>query len=296
MLEDYSKETGIKIDAKLFAEKLFYYTSGYPFLVSRLCQIIDEKIKPEKVWTLDHLLHAVQLIVREDNTNFMSLVKNLEDNQDLYRIVYETLIEGKEHAFNIHNPLVNIGVVYGVFSESVDHKLRIHNLVYAQVISNYMSSKTELSIDTVNYNYRDNFLLPDGGLDFRKVLQKFQEFMKMQYSEKDQDFLERNGRLILLAFLKPIINGKGFDFKETQVSEEKRLDVVITYGKFKYVVELKLWLGEEAHTKGKKQLADYLQREGVDEGFLVMFNKNKKKEWKSAEETVNGKKISMVWV
>ena len=31
-------------------------------------------------------------------------------------------------------------------------------------------------------------------------------------------------------FIKPIINSKGFDFKEEQTSQEKRLDVVVTYG------------------------------------------------------------------
>lgn len=32
-----------------------------------------------------------------------------------------------------------------------------------------------------------------------------------------------------MAFLKPIINGSGYDFKEVQISDEKRLDLVITY-------------------------------------------------------------------
>ena len=32
---------------------------------------------------------------------------------------------------------------------------------------------------------------------------------------------KRNGRLLFLAFIKPIINGIGFDFKEVQISENK---------------------------------------------------------------------------
>lgn len=59
--------------------------------------------------------------------------------------------------------------------------------------------------------------------------------MKEQYSSKDADFLEHHGRLLFLAFIKPIINGIGFDFKEVQISEEKRLDLVITYNNFKYI-------------------------------------------------------------
>ena len=62
--------------------------------------------------------------------------------------------------------------------------------------------------------------------------------MKEQYSSKDEEFLEHHGRLLFLAFIKPIINGVGFDFKEVQVSEEKRLDIVITYNSFKYMFSI----------------------------------------------------------
>ncbi|MCP4156860.1 MAG: hypothetical protein GY757_54610 [bacterium] len=41
MLEDYQKERNVKMDIPLLAERLFYYTSGYPFLVSYLCKIFD---------------------------------------------------------------------------------------------------------------------------------------------------------------------------------------------------------------------------------------------------------------
>ena len=37
------------------------------------------------------------------------------------------------------------------------------------------------------------------------------------------------------------INGIGFDFKEAQISEEKRLDVVITIQDKKHIIELKIW-------------------------------------------------------
>ena len=45
-----------------------------------------------------------------------------------------------------------------------------------------------------------------------KTLLKFQEFMYEQYRQKDEKFYETNGRLIFLAYLKPIINGRGFSF------------------------------------------------------------------------------------
>jgi hypothetical protein len=53
MLEDYVRETGVSMDVNLISYGLFRYTSGYPFLVSRLCKILDEEILPtknEKSW------------------------------------------------------------------------------------------------------------------------------------------------------------------------------------------------------------------------------------------------------
>ena len=38
--------------------------------------------------------------------------------------------------------------------------------------------------------------------------------MKENYSLRDTEFLERHGVLLLLSFIKPIINGVGFDYKE----------------------------------------------------------------------------------
>ena len=116
------------------------------------------------------------------------------------------------------------------------------------------------------------------------------------YSKKDRDFLEKNGRLVFIAFLKPIINGSGYDFKEPQISDEKRLDVVITHLNNKYVAELKLWRGPKAHEKGLLQLWDYLERQNLDEGYLLIFDHSEVKKWQSEEKMINGKNIFAVWV
>lgn len=122
------------------------------------------------------------------------------------------------------------------------------------------------------------------------------QFMKEQYSSKDQEFIEHHGRLLFLAFIKPIINGVGFDFKEVQISEEKRLDVVITYNNFKYIIEMKIWRGQKYHQGGVNQLCDYLDINSLDKGYLVIFNFNKNKEFKEERIRVQGKDIFGVYV
>lgn len=48
MLTDYSQERGVRMDTAGIAEQIYYYTSGYPYLVSKLCKFADEDILPQK--------------------------------------------------------------------------------------------------------------------------------------------------------------------------------------------------------------------------------------------------------
>ena len=48
MLKQYSEAENVKMDIPAIAERLYYHTSGYPFLVSKLCKNIAEKILPKR--------------------------------------------------------------------------------------------------------------------------------------------------------------------------------------------------------------------------------------------------------
>ncbi|MCP4146206.1 MAG: AAA family ATPase [bacterium] len=302
MLEQYQNERNIKIDIPFFSEKLFYFTSGYPFLVSSLCKIIDEEILPgkdEKEWKPEDLVDAVQMLLKADNTNFNSLIKNLEDNPELYELVFEMIMSGRGFSFNINNPVIRFGRLYGIIREE-NRKVRIHNRLYEQQIYNYMASKMETS-DLGGSLFRSaesTYVRENGSLNLDLVIRKFQEFMKEQYSRKDTGFIERNGRLLFLAFIRPIINGSGFDFKEVQISEEKRLDVVITFENKKYIVELKIWRGDAYHRQGIRQLCDYLDLQNQKTGYLLIYDLRKESGRVGERETIDagGKKIYATWV
>jgi hypothetical protein len=233
-------------------------------------------------------------------TNFDSLFKHLREYSDLYKLVFELVIDGEEYDYKSYDERISLGIMHGIFGKSETGKLKIHNRVYRELIADVMISEWKTSRKDNHerikgsLNGTDKYRLPNNGLDMKALVEGFQEFMRQNYSAKDRDFLERNGRLIFLAYLKPIINGSGFDFKEPQASEEKRLDLVITYFQHRYVIELKIWHGEEAHAKGINQLADYLDRLGLDTGYLVIFDHNKKKTWTKDWEEAKGKRL--YWV
>jgi Predicted AAA-ATPase len=298
MLTEYAKDRDVAVDAKAVADRLFYYTSGYPFLVSKLCKIFDEKllaVKTDKTWTTHDVDVAAQQLLNEDNTNFQELIKNLRNTPDLYELVEKMLIEGQDFSFSPNSDRINIGLVYGIFANQ-NNRLAIHNRIYSELILNYMSANAEHTSKIAGREYANAYCMPGNRFDLKKALLKFQELLRTEYNKKERDFLERQGRLVFLSFLKPLLNGHGHAFKEPQVSEEKRLDILITYYQHQYVIELKLWRGQTAHEAGLDQLADYLDRLGLDEGFLLIFDPKAKKEWKSEEISHQDKRIFAVWV
>ncbi len=297
MLIEYCRENNLSMNTNTLSNKLYYYTNGYPFLVSRLCQIVDETIldNTKNTWDEYIIQRAVKYILREQNTLFDDLIKNLENNNELYDLVRNIVLDGYRISFNRANPIIDLGYVCGIFTEE-DYIVKLDNRIYEQFIYDYLISKIEVKSEQMSiYNYKNNFIEGEK-LNLNKVIEKFQQFMKEQYSLIDSKFIEREGRLLFLAFLKPIINGVGFDFKEVQVSQEKRLDVVITYNKEKYIIELKIWRGEKYHEEGIKQLVDYLDIHGLDKGYMVVYNFNKSKEYKKENILVDGKEIFIVYV
>ncbi|QAA33515.1 AAA-like domain-containing protein [Clostridium manihotivorum] len=287
MLDDYVDIKGVSLNKEYFSDRLYYYTSGYPFLVSKLCKIIDEKIMESDnlTWDNEYMDLAVKEILRESNTNFDSLIKNIENNADLKELVKRIILDNDDITYVTDNPIINLGIIYGIFKNE-NGKVKINNKIYEQRIYNYMSSLVETSIKIGVYNQRSAYIKEDNSLDIRKILIKFSEFMKHERSEKRETFLEADGRLLFLAFISPIINGTGFAFKEVQGGEEKRFDIVLTYNKKMYIIELKLWRGEEYHSKGLTQLGEYLEQYSLNEGYLLVFDFRKEQSKKGDIEEV----------
>ncbi|MGE5342017.1 MAG: AAA family ATPase [Candidatus Omnitrophota bacterium] len=297
MLGDYVKEQNVAMDVPLIAKRLFYFTSGYPFLVSHLCKIIDEKMLGNRIpkeWKPEDIDKAVQISVKQKNTNSENLIKNLENNPDLYDFIFKMIIGGVEFSYNPDQPVIEFGSLHGIIKEE-NGKVKVHNRIYEQRIYNYMASGMEITGGI--HDFTGKYIDEKGILDIEKILCKFQEFMKEQYNKKDNDFIERNGRLLFLAFIKPIINGRGFDFKEVQISEEKRLDVVITFDNRKTIIELKIWRGETYHQEGIRQLGDYLDRQNQSNGYLLIFDLRKESGRIGKMETIEtqGKTILAAW-
>ena len=115
-------------------------------------------------------------------------------------------------------------------------------------------------------------------LDMELVLKKFVEYFDEIYNEKDVNFIEKYGRKFFLLYLKPIINGTGNYYLEAQTRDARRTDVIVDYRGEQFIIELKIWHGNEYNERGEEQLSGYLDYYHKDKGYLLSFNFNRNKE------------------
>jgi len=299
MILDYSKEHNIVMDTDVLSEKIFYYTSGNPFLVSQLCKVIDEQflVDKKRTWTLDDIEKSYRYLINGayTTTNFDDMDKNLENNEDLFNLVYRIVIQGENFSFNISDPVIAKGKTYGILTPNSKGQCDISNKIYEFRILDYMLSKQKTNESQLNL-YATTKFKENGKLDIVMILEKFQLFMKEHHSSKDNKFLEKNGRLLLMSFLRPIINGKGFMFKENVTAEDRKMDLVITYNDQRYVIELKIWYGEKYLSDGIEQLCEYLDSYSLDTGYMLIYNFNKKKAYETKKVEGIKKDITAVFV
>ncbi|MDR0641912.1 MAG: ATP-binding protein [Treponema sp.] len=286
MLRDYEDDWHTGMDIEAVAEGIYEYSSGYPFLVSRICKLIDERF--ERDWSGEGLLKAVQYLVRqEQNTLFDDIFKNLEAFPDLYQLIYDLLISGKgnEKNYSAGDPVVSWALMFG-FVNNKDGKIQIANRIFELLITGYFLSKDVRRQDTKTVGGVFKYdVVKDGRFDMELCLRRFARHFRQVFSKDDAAFLERQGRLVFLSFLAPLINGEGFYYIESETTDAQRMDLVVTYGREEFIIELKIWRGEAAHRAGYEQLAEYLRRKGRKEGYLLSFdfrqedNREKREEW-----------------
>ncbi len=262
------------MDAHQMAQLLFDYTSGYPFLVSRICQILDEK---KLQWNKTGILNALKVLYIENNTLFDDIIKKLNDFPELENVLQSILYQGESFTFNPDNIVFNLARMFGYIRPNAKGKASIANRIFETRLYNYFSSKEESSSLFSAGSIDKNQFIKDGQIDMDHLLSRFATHFNDIYGKNDDAFVEKTGRKLFLLYLKPIINGIGNYYIEAQTRDETRTDVIIDYLGHQYIIELKIWRGNAYNERGEAQIAGYLDYFHAKKGYLVSFcfNKNK---------------------
>ncbi len=285
MLEEYEADYHTGMDTETVAEEIYQYTSGYPVLVSSICKYIDEELlgedameTPAKAWSTEGIEKAVKQILIDDIPLFGSMIRHLNEYPDMKRMFQAILFQGSEFSYSPDTKEISLACMFG-YAVNVDGKVRIANRIFETRLYNYFLSEEELSSTMGKMAQRDkSYFIHDGRLDMDMALKKFVDYFTEIYGDNDEKFIEDYGRKFFLLYLKPIINGVGNYYIEAQTRDARRTDVIVDYRGEQFIIELKIWHGNEYNERGEEQLSGYLDYYHKDKGYMLSFNFNRNKE------------------
>ena len=198
---------------------------------------------------------------------------------------------GKRIPFSLGEKSINLGCMFGFLKEE-NGRVAIANRMFEMYLLNTFMAREAIKSEVYAKGGSDRIgFIKNGMLDMDLVLKKFVEYFNEIYGEKDANFIEKYGRKFFLLYLKPIINGTGNYYLEAQTRDARRTDVIVDYLGEQFIVELKIWHGEEYNERGEQQLIDYLAYYRKDKGYMLSFNFNKNKEIGVKEIKIGDKTI-----
>jgi hypothetical protein len=270
MLAEYENDRHTGMDMAEIAREIRSYTNGYPYLVSRICLLIETDL--DRNWTLEGVREAVKLMLTENSTLFDDLIKKIEENGALGNLLYDLTIGRIRYEYSEDDPVMKIGIMFGFLARNTT-PLQIHNRVFELRIANYF-----ITLNARNWRENNTKQTPVSEIikndifDMELCLTKFSKHYAEIYVGKDEKFLERDGKLIFLTYIKPLINGFGFYHFESETRDSGKMDLVIDFLKQQFILELKLWYGDSRHEEAYEQLANYLKSKNMDCGYLLTFD------------------------
>jgi hypothetical protein len=274
----HTTETGQPFTEQALA-RAFELTAGQPWLVNALAREITEElaVPASEPLTLEHVEVAKERLILARATHLDSLVARLHEPR--IRRVLEPLLAGT---------LGGGGVTYqddlryardlGLCAP--DLPVRVANPIYHEVLARVLAGDAEARVLVEPRS----FVLPDGRLDFPRLLREFADFWR-EHGEvlaAGVPYHEVAPQLVLMAFLQRVVNGGGFVDREYGVGRG-RIDLLVRWPHTeegqrrwqRHALELKLWRDGERDPlpKGLTQLDAYLERLGLEEGVLVIFDR-----------------------
>ncbi|MGQ4600549.1 AAA family ATPase [Nocardia sp. R6R-6] len=282
LYEQHTMATGQEFTARA-VDLAYFYSQGQPWLVNALAAEMIDRMRVDSTITDDHIDEAKERLIIARATHLDSLVAKLEEPR--VRRVIEPLIAGTlpnvDLTFNDAVSYVrDLGLV------ATGRMVRVANPIYNEVIVRVLGN----GVESVILAEPSSFRLPDGRLDFPRLLTEFTGFWMLngEILAAQQGYHEAAAQLVMMAFLHRIVNGGGYIDREYGVGRG-RIDLLIRQPYTdanghrawqREALELKVWRDRESDplTDGLGQLDGYLDRFGLRTGVLVIFDRRSQAE------------------
>ena len=254
------------------------FTCGQPWLVNALARECIEEIHGfdyTATITAGDMATAKETIIRRRDTHVDSLMERLREPR--VRRIVEPVIVGGESPVSIDDDDYRFVTDLGLLKDDGRGGLVPANPMYSEIIGRYLTRDTQ---NRMKASVPDIPWATPDGLDMPGLMAAFQAFWR-ENSEADRhvhDYREATPHLVLMAFLQRVVNGGGRIEREMALGSG-RLDLCVEFRGHRYAVEVKTAKNFKEE-KSYAQLAAYLDRLGLAEGWMPVFDPDKTRPWK----------------
>ena len=296
LFSQYTDEVGQPFTPETI-EAIHKQTAGQPVLVNRFGQILTEELdipKSEPI-TMEHFLEAHVQLLRGRSTNIEHLVTNIRRDRRFEALLMKIASYDEGVDFNLDSDIINELATYGVIAEGADGMCEIVNPIYQyRIIRVFKPIVNGLEQEYLSEDNREGFqgyLTPDGQIRMAALLDNFRDFITrvgfkiLQVPDTPQEYV---GQHLLFAYLEQFVQIVGGTMYLEVPTGRGRMDLLILHKNQKYIVETKIWGGDNRYQTGKAQLAAYVRSEGIEEGYYVVFDHRDTPEPRVETETIDG--------
>lgn len=196
MLLEYESDHKTGMDTGEISSVIYDYTSGYPYLVSRICKLMDERLAQDgffsdkkDVWTRDGILKAVNILMSERNTLFDSLMEKLDAYPRLRDVLHFILFQGKDFFYNPDDEAIHMACMFGFIKVTDQNRVEMANRIFETRIYNYFLSLPENQNCGIYTNALQdkNQFIKKGYLDMRLISEERNWYQKDNTWEETAD-------------------------------------------------------------------------------------------------------------
>jgi hypothetical protein len=155
-------------------------------------------------------------------------------------------------------------------------ELQIANPIYREVIPRALAWTQQISM----HQPTEWYVHCDGALDLPKLMTAWQAFWRKDghLAAEGFGYREAGPHLMLMAFLQRIVNGGGRVEREYGLGRGA-LDLMIFWKGQRHAIEVKIRRDTETEAEALEQVTRYLDRAGLGEGWLLLFDLRKEVSW-----------------
>jgi hypothetical protein len=270
-------------------------TQGQPGLVCGLCGHVVEKVATDRakaVTIRDFYKTLKHFLTERFDKNIINIVRKAREKREL---MVQLLFSDSPREFTVNDPDIAYLYAHGVI-DNVNGYVGIPVPLYSKVL--ITAFRPLFNGETVQYfSAHETFdaYLTAEGLNMPAILTKYREYVRRRgFRAFDTEHLKEGAwHYSLDGFINFFIERLGGQTFVEVPTGRGRTDILILYHTHKYIIETKIFTDDYAFQNGKRQLAEYLASEGLDEGYYVVFSsKHTDDDQLTFEEEVNGKRIS----